>query len=99
MAFAISISSCKRNITQNNTEVQEVRDSSYKAAKVISYAVDGCSWMIELENGKKLQPDILKTEFQKENLPVWIKYTIKKGAVGICMAGTMINLIDIELRK
>jgi hypothetical protein len=71
----------------------------YEKATVISYEVDGCTWMLDLEDGKKLQPAELKPEFQKDRLDVWIKYEIKKGAVGICMAGTMINLVEIELRK
>jgi hypothetical protein len=68
-------------------------------AEVINYTVDGCTWMLKLEDGKKLQPSELKPEFQKNKLKVWIKYVVKKGGVGICMAGEMVNITEIELRK
>jgi hypothetical protein len=99
LALLIIISSCNRTITRNTTEPWEYRDSIYKAATVINYALDGCTWMIRLEDGKKLQPSNLKPEFQKDKLKVWIKYTIKKGGVGICMAGEMVDITEIELRK
>jgi hypothetical protein len=71
----------------------------YKKAEVINYAVDGCSWMIKLEDGTKLQPLDLQQEFKKNNLKVWIKYEVKKGNPGVCMAGEMITINAIELRK
>jgi hypothetical protein len=71
----------------------------YTKAEVINYAIDGCTWMLQLKDGKKLQPSYLKPEFQKDKLKVWIKYSPKKGGVGICMAGEMVNITEIELRK
>jgi hypothetical protein len=71
----------------------------YQKATIIDYTVDGCKWMLQLEDGKKLQPLELKPEFQKDQLKVWVMYEIKKGAVGICMAGEIVNITNIELRK
>jgi hypothetical protein len=100
MAFVIiMISSCNRNITRNTAEPWNYRDSTYKAATVINYTVDGCTWMLQLEDGKKLQPSVLKPEFQKDKLKVWIKYSPKKGGVGICMAGEIVDITEIDLRK
>ena len=83
---------------RHNPETEKIYEG-YTKAEVINYTVDGCSWMLQLEDGKKLEPAGLKPEFQKDKLKVWIKYTIKKGGAGICMAGEMINLTEIELRK
>lgn len=77
----------------------DYKENQYTAATVVSYAVDGCTWMLELEDGKKLQPAELKPEYQKDQLKVWIAYEIKKGGIGICMAGEMVNITHIELRK
>lgn len=99
IAFVIMLSSCYRNITRNSVETQEYRDSTYIAATVINYTVDGCTWMLQLEDGKKLQPSVLKPEYQKDKLKVWIKYLTKKGGVGICMAGEIVDITEIELRK
>jgi hypothetical protein len=75
------------------------RERGYTPATVINYTIDGCSWMLKLENDQKLQPLELQPEFQQENLKVWIKYVIKKGAVGICMAGEIVTLTEIVIRK
>ena len=68
-------------------------------ATVINYTVDGCSWLLILEDGTKLQPVNLAPEFQKNNLKVWITYELKKGANSICMTGKMVTLASIQLRK
>ncbi|MCW3071812.1 MAG: hypothetical protein JWO44_1702 [Bacteroidetes bacterium] len=79
--------------------VTEKAWNGYTKATVVNYTYDGCSWMLELEDGKKLQPSALKPEFQKEKLKVWIRYEPKKGGMGICMAGELVNITEIELRK
>jgi hypothetical protein len=69
--------------------------SDYTHATIINYTVDGCSWMLQLEDGKKLQPLILAPEFQKEGLKVLIKYEVKKDAVGVCMVGEIVSITEI----
>ncbi len=49
--------------------------------------LDGCSWMIELENGNKLNP-INLDDFNVElidNKKLMIGYTVKKDKSGILM--------------
>lgn len=77
---------------------EEKNKEGFTKATIINYTVDGCSWLLELEDGKKLQPETLDQKFQKDKLKVWIKYTIKKGGVGICMTGEMVNITAIEER-
>ncbi|MGZ4035504.1 MAG: hypothetical protein ACXVPU_10110 [Bacteroidia bacterium] len=71
----------------------------YEKAKVINYPIDGCGWMLQLEDSTKLQPLILSPEFQKEGLQVLIKYEIKKDVAGVCMAGKIVALTDIKKLK
>ncbi len=100
-AIITFFSSCAIHKKGDHEVPDETKHSfeGYEKATVINYSVDGCTWMLLLDDGRKLQPAELKTEFQKDKLMVWITYTIKKGSVGICMTGTMISLTDIQLRK
>ena len=68
-------------------------------ATIINYKLDGCSWMLQLEGDKKLQPMNLSDEFKKENLKVWIHYQPVKQGNSICMAGQMVTITAIEVRK
>lgn len=71
----------------------------YVKAMVVTMELDGCTYMLELESDKsKLEPDGLQPEFQKDSLPVWIKYKAAPDRMSICMAGATIDLIDIKKR-
>jgi hypothetical protein len=70
----------------------------YVKAMVINMELDGCTYMLELEaDKKKLEPDGLQEIFQKDSLPVWIKYK-SADRMSICMAGETIDLLDIKNR-
>lgn len=68
-------------------------------AKVVNYEVDGCKWLLELDNGKKLQPIELAPQFHKDKMKVWILYESQKDAMSNCMAGEIIKLTEIKLRE
>ena len=61
--------------------------------------LDGCSWVLVLENGKKLEPtnlkkfDNIKLEDGKE---VFVQYETKPLAASICMVGTIVEIICIS---
>ena len=74
------------------------KNDGYVNATIVRSDLDGCSWIVELEDGKKLQPISLTPEFQKDKLKVRIKYFINKDGMSICMVGEMINVLDIKLR-
>lgn len=87
------ISSCSRKTCRNTATAWEY----YEKATVINYPLDGCNWLLKLEDGKKLQPVNLDQKFQKDNLNVRITYEIIKDGMGICMAGEMVTLTKIIL--
>lgn len=95
-----AIQSCHVNVKP----VPEVRKEpvpsyiGFTKATIINYTVDGCTWMIELEDGKKLEPINLKDEFKKNNLKVWIQYKHYEN-FSFCMAGEMVTITAIELRE
>lgn len=102
-SFLIVSCHCKKRATVDaNTTTDFKRDfekEGYTKATVINYTIDGCTFLLQLADEKKLEPTNLSDEFKKDNLAVWIKYIPKKGGVSICMAGQMVELSDIQLRK
>ena len=101
--FFFSSCHCKKKATAETKTVElpkrDFEKEGYTKATVIIFDIDGCKYMLQLEDQKKLEAVNLSADFQKENLAVWIKYTIKKGAMSICQAGQIIELADIQLRK
>ena len=85
----------KNKLSQTAIDTHE--QNGFAKAAIINYAIDGCTFMIQLEDGKKLEPVNLQDEFKKDNLKVWIKYKHFKGN-SICMAGEMVTITAIETR-
>lgn len=73
--------------------------NGYVKAEVKKYNVDGCGFMLFLEDGRKLNPKNLWEEFQKEGMKVWVKYQVDKNTMTICMAGENISILDIRERR
>lgn len=93
----ILITSCV--IKKATSQQVDYAAQGYVKAMVVTMELDGCSYMLELESDKsKLEPDGLQPEFQKDSLPVWIKYKAAPDRMSICMAGATIDLIDIKKR-
>jgi len=94
---------CKKKAATDTTNSEEVKKDfaadGYIKATVINYEVDGCTFLLLLEDGKKIEPTNLSADFRKDKLTVWIKYMAKKGGVSVCMAGQIVELSDIQLRK
>ena len=68
-------------------------------ATVIDYSeLDGCNWMLELSDGKKLQPVNLGDEYKRKGLKLFITYKIYDG-VSTCMAGKMVTLTSVDFAK
>ena len=92
--------------TPSDSDIQKIQEQQksyanggYSRAMIIYYELDGCGYMIQLGDGTKLEPTNLKDEFKKDKLDVWVKYTPKKGGASICMAGQIVDITDIQLRK
>ena len=59
--------------------------------------LDGCSWVIKLDNNEVLEP-INLSEFTielKEGKKVWIKYTEQNDLASICMVGPIVRIDTI----
>jgi hypothetical protein len=70
----------------------------YEKGIMKDFELDGCRFMIEVESGKRLNPDKLDSTFTKDQMKVWIKYK-PQPRMNICMSGETVNVIDIQPRK
>lgn len=70
----------------------------FTKATVINSTLDGCTWLMELEDSKKLEPVNLKEDFKKDGLKVWIQYKHYEN-FSFCMAGEMVTITAIEIRE
>lgn len=78
---------------------QVIIDHKLVEATVLDYRnLDGCTFLMQLNNGEKLQPENLDSVFQKNNLQVLIKYHLT-GKNTICMTGKTILIDFIKLKN
>lgn len=70
----------------------------YIKAYVTEVQLDGCKYMLQpADGGKKMEPDELTAEFQKDSINVWLKYKAEER-MSVCMAGQTIKVLDIRKR-
>lgn len=75
------------------------KEESYQydteAATIYNYTgLDGCSWIIQLDSGEKLEPSNLY-EFGisiYDGKKVWISYSEESGYASICMIGPIVRI-------
>lgn len=84
--------------TEKTNEAALIKDGFVKASIIDKTGLDGCSFMIKLENELLLESNSIKEEFKKDSLKIWVKYIPKKGAMSICMSGKMVDIVAIKLR-
>lgn len=63
--------------------------------------LSGCSWIIELESGEKLEPvNLHLLDFEPaDNLEIYFKYRTAEDQVSVCMVGKMVEITCISRRK
>jgi len=60
--------------------------------------LDGCKWLIKLDNGTRLEPIGLESAYQKAGLKVRVEYTQPETDIAsTCMAGQIVKLTKIEV--
>ncbi|MFH1005519.1 MAG: hypothetical protein V1781_08540 [Bacteroidota bacterium] len=78
---------------------RDFEKEGYTKATVIFSDIDVCKYVLQLEDGKKLEPTNLLADFKKDKLAVWIKYQEKKNVISICMVGQIVEITDIQPGK
>lgn len=93
--LSLALVSCDNSKKDNNTSNCE---NAEKGKIVNLNGLDGCGWLIELDNGSKIIPTNLDTFDIEiaEGKKVNVNYTEKDDMAGICMAGKIaeINCIN-----
>jgi hypothetical protein len=93
--FTLLVVACKHQKAVSDTDMEA---QGFVKAMVVSYDVDGCGYLLQLTDKSRLEPDGLQPEFQKDSLPVWIKYKAAPDRMSVCMAGATIDLLEIKKR-
>ena len=57
--------------------------------------LDGCTFLLVLADGKKLQPVNLDSAFQKDGMKLRVTWKTSPG-MSICMSGTRVELISVN---
>ncbi|MFI5220102.1 MAG: hypothetical protein ACHQNT_11515 [Bacteroidia bacterium] len=92
-------SCCKKTNAPVKTNDSPVGLNKLTEATVIDYSeIAGCTFLLQLNNGEKLEPSNLSSEFKKDKLKVLIKYQIT-DMQSACMAGKVVSVSHIELKK
>jgi hypothetical protein len=95
---AAALSGCSKKTLSQKPEA-ESRYEGYQKATVKNFkGRDGCDFALQLETGENLEPGNLPEEFQKDDLPVWVRYSVRKNMASICMIGKMVTVTDIKKR-
>lgn len=81
----------------SNSQTHTGKDVVSATAKVVdAKGLDGCRFLLELSDGKKLIPLSLPPTLSKDGLEVHVQYRFKKSMMSICMAGPTVELLKIE---
>ncbi|HMT30925.1 MAG TPA: hypothetical protein PKD91_16760 [Bacteroidia bacterium] len=92
LLVVVGLLGCK---TTKQETAQTIPDKAIQV-KVIDYSeLDGCKFLLETSDGKKLQPTNLPEKFSKDGIRLAVTYKVKDG-MSICMAGTMVELILVS---
>lgn len=101
LLFTVTImASCtgpKQTTSKKNTEQTIVKKHpGFTKGTINRFEIDGCSFLITIEGGKKLNPLNLGEEFKKDGLNIWFKYIYQKEVMTTCMAGDVIKITEIK---
>ncbi len=92
---AILAFGCK---TPEKTAPSPPEPGSVSATVIDMRELDGCTYLLELQDGMKLQPTAIPVEYQQAGLKVRVKYK-KVEIMSICMSGTPVELTYIKAEK
>lgn len=92
-------SACMVGQTAKINCIEEIGQGGSVKGIVKDYSnLDGCGFVIELEDGTKLEPaEIMVKDFElRDNQQVWLSYVELKDRVSICMVGKIVRITGIE---
>lgn len=95
LGMALSANKCNES-KKGNEDI--IRD---KTGVVIDrHNLDGCGFLIQLDNGTKLEPIEVTPEFEfTEGQRIKVSYQHLEGVASTCMAGELVRITEIKSIK
>jgi len=100
----------KKHVASKNTVVVQNTNKykDYKKGTVTKFDVDGCSFIITIQDENQSDPTIpedrliavnLEDQYKQDGLKIWIMYVPEKQeSLSTCMAGEIVRITAIEKR-
>lgn len=90
-----SFSACKckkakNNSTKTNTSFVD------GTVKKLPNLIGACAWVIELNDGTKLEPRDLQNEFKIDGKKIKFEYEELKGLKSKCMTGKIVRVLNVK---
>ena len=91
LVYFLSACSQENKACSNNAVKATIKDFT---------GLDGCSWVLVLQDGRKLEPlNLLNQNIAPaDGLPVWVDYKVETNAGSICMVGEIVSINCISKR-
>ncbi len=93
VVFLIAFASC-------TTDTCNCGNDAVKATIEDFTGLDGCGWVLVLEDGTNLEPTNLNSQqvAPADGKKVWVTYTKAQNAASICMVGDMVEITCMSER-
>jgi len=84
-----------KNETYNLVKRNYHKEGYYEATVKDFTGLDGCSFLLILLDGRKLEPNNLNKDFKQDGIKVWVKF-VPANFTSICMAGETVSIVAME---
>ena len=88
--FLVNCTSSHKPSQESPTATKDFLDESIVVTVVDAKGLDGCSYLLETKDGRRLQAINLDDEFKKDGLKLRVHLEPSRGMMSICMAGPMV---------
>lgn len=78
-----------------STSTKELNKTHTKGTIIDNSKLDGCTYLIVLEDHSTFEPINLDATFKQDGLQIYFLYK-KSNAMSVCMAGQPITLLEIK---
>lgn len=97
--LAMAFLYCCKTIATENQTTKNIQDNHLTKVTVTDYReLDGCSYILRLNDTANLIPLNLADSLKKNNLELMVAYK-EKNVPNICMAGKTVELTEIKFVK
>lgn len=93
----LTFASCTSNKTVHSIDHETASRLGLTEVKVVNMTgLDGCGYLLMLNDSTKLDPINLPDSVKRDGLELWVSYKPLNDRAGICMAGKIVQLTAIN---